>query len=189
MTTSTTADLSITTDAPDQERPPRLSVAPADGDVPIGTSDPPGPATAGPTRDARGHAGPPARESDPPQAPAEKGSAAGSRARAAARRLAGYASPPDIWSQDRPSLRKQLGYARWGQQHPEGSPLRWLSVAACCLGLAPQAAAYALAWAAERPGRLAGLYVLLAVLLHLPLVRVVLVTGARVAVAPLTWLV
>jgi hypothetical protein len=158
---------------------------PASGDVPIGSSDRPEPPDGGPTRDARE----PAREGSPSPAPADEISGTGSRVRAAARRIAGYASPPDIWSQDRPCLRKQLNYARWGQQHPEGGPLRWLSIALCCLGFVPQAAAYGLAWAAERPGRLAGLYVLLAVFVHLPVVRVVLVIGARIAVAPLTWLV
>jgi hypothetical protein len=188
MTTSTTASAPSTSDAPAEERPPRLSVVPpgpAGGEVPIGSSDRPRPPDGGPTRDARE----PAREGSPSPAPADEISGTGSRVRAAARRIAGYASPPDIWSQDRPCLRKQLNYARWGQQHPEGGPLRWLSIALCCLGFVPQAAAYGLAWAAERPGRLAGLYVLLAVFVHLPVVRVVLVIGARIAVAPLTWLV
>jgi hypothetical protein len=157
---------------------------PAGGDVPIGSSDPARPRATDPARGARE----PAREGSPPPAPIQEGPGGGSRVRAAARRLVGYASPPDIWGQDRPCLRKQLNYARWGQQHPAGSPLRWLSIAFCCLGLAAQGTAYALAWAAERPGRLAGLYVLLAVVLRLPVAHTVLVTGAHLAVAPLTWL-
>jgi hypothetical protein len=103
-------------------------------------------------------------------------------------RLVAWARPPDVWVMDRPSLVKQLNYARWGEQHPETGVLRALSIAWCCLGLIPQAIAYYVAWAAERPGRLLSLYVLLAVVMQIPVVRAVVTAVLAVLIAPLTWL-
>ena len=101
---------------------------------------------------------------------------------------AGLFRPPDVWSTDRPSLRRQVAYARWGVQHPARGPLRAFSVAYAAVGLLLQAALYFAAWVVERPGRLVAGYALLAVLLQVPAVRDVAVVVGRVLIAPLTWL-
>ncbi len=179
MTSPTTA--SGTQDA----NRPQLRVVPldtiTDREAPIGSSDQASAADEPSTRDAR----PRARASLDHETPVTQ--------RIQQRlpfleRLAAWGRPPDIWATDRPSLRKQLNYARWGEQHPESGPLRVLSIAFCCLGLVPQAIAYYVAWAAERPGRLLSLYVLLAVVMQIPVARAVLTVVAVALTAPLAWL-
>jgi hypothetical protein len=171
--------------APDEDPRPQLHVVQdamvTDREIPIGSSDLEDAAAEAPTRDARVHA----RASLAANRPVTQ------RIRAAQQwlvRVWAWGRPPDLWATDRPSLRKQLNYALWGEQHPDSGPLRALSVAICCLGLVPQALAYYVAWAAERPGRLLSLYVLLAVLMQIPVVRVVVTAVVSVLIAPLAWL-
>ncbi|MEQ7125334.1 hypothetical protein ABN034_12515 [Actinopolymorpha sp. B11F2] len=102
--------------------------------------------------------------------------------------MGGLFRPPDVWSTDRPSLRKQLNYARYGVQHPEGGPLRVFSLLFAYVGLIPQACLYLLAWVAERPGRLIAGYGLYAVLMQIPAVHDVVVAVVTVLTVPLTWL-
>jgi len=171
--------------APDEPPRPQLRVVPAatvtDRETPIGSSDPAAATGVGSTRDPR----PRARAS---LSPGSSVTLRIQRLRLLLGRYVASLHPPDVWAVDRPSLRKQLNYARWGEQHPDSGPLRALSIAWCCLGLVPQVVAYYVAWAAERPGRLLSLYVLLAVLMQIPLVRAVLTAVVAVLTAPLAWL-
>lgn len=89
--------------------------------------------------------------------------------------VAGVWSPPDIWSQDRPSLRQVWAYAAHGDwTGPNGTPRRVGQVYALAVAVPVVAVAYTLAWAAERGSRLAALTVLLVLLAQVP---------------PLSWLI
>jgi hypothetical protein len=174
------------TPAADDERRPQLRVVPTsavtDSEAPIGTSDRNTTSSSAPTRGASVHAR--ARLEDQTAVTQR-----GGRVVEIMHRSAAYLNPPDVWADDRPSLRKQWNYARWGQQHPPDGLLRGLSIALYCVGLLPQAIAYYVAWIAERPARLITAYVLLALVLQIPVVRAVLTTLAALIAVPLTWLI
>lgn len=88
---------------------------------------------------------------------------------------AGVFSPPDIWSQERPSLQQVWAYAtRGGWTRPDGVPRRFGQVYAVVVAFPVAAVAYSLAWAAERGSRLVALIVLLVLLAQVP---------------PLSWLI
>ncbi len=78
-------------------------------------------------------------------------------------------SPPDIWSTDRPSLSLMWGYAARGDWTTEaGLPRRAGQVYAVLVAVPVTAVTYLLAWAAERPSRLAAAIVLLVLLFRVP---------------------
>ena len=89
--------------------------------------------------------------------------------------VAGVFSPPDIWSQDRPSLSSVWAYASHGDwTNPAGAPRRIGQMYALLASVPVVAIAYTLAWTAERPARLAAVIVLLVLLAQVP---------------PLSWLI
>ncbi|MEQ7007674.1 hypothetical protein ABN028_15980 [Actinopolymorpha sp. B17G11] len=102
--------------------------------------------------------------------------------------VGGLFRPPDVWSKDRPSLRRLFAYARWGVQHPANGPLRGLSITYAVVGFVVQAGLYYAAWLVERPARLVAGYVLVALLMQIPPVRDVAIAVVAVLIAPLTWL-
>jgi len=88
---------------------------------------------------------------------------------------AGKISPPDIWSHDRPALRRVWAYAARGDwTGPDGAPRRAGQIYALAVAMPVVAVAYMVAWAAERCSRMVALIVLLILLSQVP---------------PLAWLV
>jgi hypothetical protein len=68
--------------------------------------------------------------------------------------IAAVVTPPDIWSDDRPSLRKMWLYARYGRWTDASGPFRVLGqIDAFVLVLPVHAVAYAGLWIWERPAR------------------------------------
>lgn len=64
-------------------------------------------------------------------------------------------TPPDIWSDDRPSLRKQWLYARFGRWTRETGFVRFAGKAYTWFSMAVHALAYVALWIVERPSRFA----------------------------------
>lgn len=84
-------------------------------------------------------------------------------------------TPPDIWSQDRPSLKKIWANATRGEwTNKTGLPRRLGQLDAILIAVPLVAAAYTIAWIAERPSRRVATVVLLVLL---------------AAVPPLSWLI
>jgi hypothetical protein len=68
--------------------------------------------------------------------------------------VADLIQPPDIWSDDRPSLRKLWLYARYGRWTSQTGLLRVLGqLDAFLIVLPPHAIGYTLLWIWERPSR------------------------------------
>lgn len=68
--------------------------------------------------------------------------------------IAEFITPPDIWSDDRPSLRKVWLYARYGRWTHADGVLRVLgAIDSLLLVLPVTAAGYFLLWIWERPAR------------------------------------
>jgi hypothetical protein len=66
-----------------------------------------------------------------------------------------FVQPPDIWSDDRPGLRKLWLYAAYGRWTRGDGVARFLGSAyAVFVALPFHAAVYLAAWIVERPGRL-----------------------------------
>lgn len=84
-------------------------------------------------------------------------------------------TPPDIWSQERPSLSQIWAYATHGEwTNPKGGPRRVGQAYAAVVAFPVAGLAYLLAWVAERPSRLLATVVLLVLLAQVP---------------PLSWLI
>jgi hypothetical protein len=84
-------------------------------------------------------------------------------------------TPPDIWSQERPSLSQMWAYAAHGEwTNPKGAPRRVGQAYAAVVAFPVAGLAYLLAWVAERPSRLLAAIVLLVLLAQVP---------------PLSWLI
>lgn len=64
-------------------------------------------------------------------------------------------TPPDLWSDDRPSLRKMWLYAVHGRWTRTDGFARWAGVAWSIPAMAVTTAAYSVAWIFERPSRFA----------------------------------
>lgn len=78
-------------------------------------------------------------------------------------------TPPDIWSTDRPSLSHMWAYAAHGDWTSDtGMPRRAGQAYAVLVAVPVTAVTYVLAWAAERPSRLAAAIVLLILLSQVP---------------------
>lgn len=173
-----------TPDTPDTPVPAQVS---ADTEVSGGTSDPHTPAPAPPQAPA------PPKEPAPGPAevavvdddtPVKVGPGWGERLGAWAR---DSFVPPEIWSQDRPSLQKQLAYARTGEWGPDQGWIRTAGlIAFWAVSLPTSVAAYALEWVGERPSRWVTAVVLIWLLWHIPYVPQVLGVLVRVPAWPLT---
>ncbi|MEU4286351.1 hypothetical protein [Nocardiopsis dassonvillei] len=106
-------------------------------------------------------------------------------------RLGGWAResfvPPEIWSQDRPSLSKQYAYARDGAWGPkEGWARKAAIVAFWGVSLPTSAAAYGLEWIGERPSRWITALVLLSLTWQIPYAPEVLGVLVRIPAWPIT---
>ncbi|MFE0270466.1 hypothetical protein ACFWZ7_24785 [Nocardiopsis alba] len=95
--------------------------------------------------------------------------------------------PPEIWSQDRPSLAKQLAYARQGLWGPRTG---WHRTAAqvvfWAVSFPTSVAAYALEWVGERPSRWIAAVVLISLIYQIPFVPEVLGVLVRLPAWPIT---
>lgn len=89
--------------------------------------------------------------------------------------ISGTFTPPDVWSQDRPSLSKLWAYASRGDWTTDtGAPRRAGQAYAALFAFPLTAFAYFAAWVAERPSRLAAATALVVLITQFP---------------PLSWLV
>lgn len=96
-------------------------------------------------------------------------------------------TPPEIWSTDRPSLSKQLAYARKGLWGPAKGWHRKAAIAAFWgVSFPTSVAAYAIEWIGERPARWVTALVLLSLAYQIPYVPEVLGVLLRVPAWPLT---
>lgn len=94
-------------------------------------------------------------------------------------------TPPEIWSEDRPSLRKQWYYAAYGSYTGKSGVARALGKAyARFVSLPTSALAYYFEWICERPSRLIAALVLAFIAAQIPAVRWLIAT----LTAPLAWL-
>lgn len=76
-------------------------------------------------------------------------------------------TPPEIWSEQRPSLRELWLYARYGPWTSESGLFRWLGRAyAWLIALPLHTAGYYLLWVVARPTRLGAAVLLYAVLAY-----------------------
>lgn len=95
--------------------------------------------------------------------------------------------PPEIWSTDRPSLSKQLRYAREGLWGPKKG---WHRTAALLVfwgvSFPTSAAAYAIEWVGERPSRWITALVLISLAYQIPYVPEVLAVLIRIPAWPIT---
>lgn len=66
-----------------------------------------------------------------------------------------FVVPPDIWSDDRPSLRKIWLYAVYGRWTQASGPVRVLGAIYGVVAMAFTTVLYLLAWVVERPARAA----------------------------------
>lgn len=90
-----------------------------------------------------------------------------------------FATPPDVWSEDRPSLGKVYRYARYSEQLPPTGPARVATIAYSGIAVSVHAVAYTVAWLFERTSRagiFAGLLTLAAVFPPTRMVLTVLAT-------------
>jgi hypothetical protein len=69
--------------------------------------------------------------------------------------VAALVTPPDIWSDDRPSLRKIWLYARYGRWTDASGPLRVAGAAWAFVAMAVTTVLYLVGWIFERPARFA----------------------------------
>ncbi|MBE2998716.1 hypothetical protein IDM40_08375 [Nocardiopsis sp. HNM0947] len=96
-------------------------------------------------------------------------------------------TPPEIWSEDRPSLRKQLDYARQGAWGPEEGWPRYLALAAFWgVSFPTSVAAYALEWVGERPSRWITAIVLASLIYQIPGIPWLVDLLIRIPAWPLT---
>jgi hypothetical protein len=72
-----------------------------------------------------------------------------------ASQIADFVTPPDIWSDDRPSLRKIWLYGVYGRWTAATGPLRVAGAVYASLAALIHAAAYMVLWIVERPARFA----------------------------------
>jgi hypothetical protein len=80
-----------------------------------------------------------------------------------------WATPPDIWSQDRPGLAKTWAYASRGAwARPVGPSRRLGQVYVAVVAFPVKAACQLIDWTIERPSRFAAAVVLLVVLAQFP---------------------
>ncbi|RKR98978.1 hypothetical protein DFP74_6699 [Nocardiopsis sp. Huas11] len=106
-------------------------------------------------------------------------------------RLGGWARasfvPPQIWSEDRPSLSKQLAYAREGLWGPKTGWHRTAAQAAFWgVSFPTSAAAYAIEWVGERPSRWVVALVLISLAYQLPYVPETVAVLIRIPAWPIT---
>ncbi|MFE3457403.1 hypothetical protein ACFXKD_07630 [Nocardiopsis aegyptia] len=106
-------------------------------------------------------------------------------------RLGGWARasfvPPQIWSEDRPSLSKQLRYAREGAWGPRAGWHRTAAqVAFWGVSFPTSAAAYAIEWVGERPSRWVVALVLISLAYQLPYVPETVALLVRIPAWPIT---
>jgi hypothetical protein len=95
--------------------------------------------------------------------------------------------PPEIWGEDRPSLKRQYAYARRGQWGPQAGPVRTAGVVAFWVVSFPTSvAAYYVEWVGERPSRWLAAAVLLSLSLQIPYVTEVLSVLIRIPAWPIT---
>ncbi len=95
--------------------------------------------------------------------------------------------PPQIWSEDRPSLKKQYTYAREGAWGPKKGWARKAALACFwAVSFPTSIAAYSIEWVGERPTRWITALVLLSLTYQLPYVPEVLGVLVRVPAWPLT---
>ncbi|OLT26578.1 hypothetical protein BJF83_20660 [Nocardiopsis sp. CNR-923] len=95
--------------------------------------------------------------------------------------------PPEIWSTDRPSLSKQLAYAREGAWGPKKGWHRTAAqVAFWGVSFPTSAAAYAIEWIGERPSRWVVALILLSLLYQLPYVPQAVGVLIRIPAWPIT---
>ncbi|WP_017584314.1 hypothetical protein [Nocardiopsis valliformis] len=95
--------------------------------------------------------------------------------------------PPEIWSQDRPSLKKQLAYAREGLWGPKKGWHRTAAQAAFwAVSFPTSVAAYAIEWVGERPARWMVALVLISLAYQIPYVPEVLGVLIRIPAWPIT---
>lgn len=96
-------------------------------------------------------------------------------------------TPPQIWEEDRPSLKKQYTYAAQGAWGPEQGWARRAQICAFwAVSLPTSAAAYAIEWIGERPARWITALVLLSLTYQLPYVPEVLGVLVRIPAWPIT---
>ena len=69
--------------------------------------------------------------------------------------IAALVTPPDIWSDDRPSLRKVLLYGRYGRWTDASGPFRVAGTIYAAIAGAVTGVLYLVAWVVERPSRVA----------------------------------
>lgn len=70
-----------------------------------------------------------------------------------ATQVASLVTPPDIWSDDRPALRKLWLYARHGRWTRGDGALRFAGTCYSLFAMAAHALLYTLGWIIERPAR------------------------------------
>ena len=96
-------------------------------------------------------------------------------------------TPPEIWSEDRPSLSKQLAYAREGLWGPKKGWHRTAAqVAFWGVSFPTSAAAYAIEWVGERPSRWITALVLISLAYQLPYVPEAVEVLIRIPAWPIT---
>lgn len=193
----------------DPARAPALWGGPVIPDTPYTPSPPQVSASAGVSGGASGPdaaarvpdpAPPPPAEAPEPEAPAppaepvEAGGAEVEPVRVGpgwGERLSGWAReafvPPEFWAEDRPSLSKQLAYARQGAWGPEEG---WVRVAAQAafwgVSFPTSVAAYAVEWVGERPARWVVALVLISLAYQVPYVPEAVGVLARIPAWPIT---
>ncbi len=95
--------------------------------------------------------------------------------------------PPEIWSEDRPSLRTQLVYAREGAWGPREGMHRLAAMAAFwAVSFPTSAAAYLLEWLGERPARWMIALVLCSLTYQVPYVPEITSVLIRIPAWPIT---
>ncbi len=96
-------------------------------------------------------------------------------------------TPPEIWSEDRPSLSKQSTYAREGAWGPaKGWRRKAGLVAFFAVSLPTSIAAYGLEWIGERPTRWITALVVLSLTYQIPYAPEVLAVLIRIPAWPIT---
>ena len=118
----------------------------------------------------------PAREDSPPIAQSEPKSAVtwSDQIGPMWSRIVADVTPPDIVTEDRPSLRKAWAYAAAGEWTTKTGTLRTCGMAYACLAISAKTVLYYLDWIIERPTRLGTALVLFLLFAQFP---------------PLSWLV
>lgn len=95
--------------------------------------------------------------------------------------------PPEIWNEDRPSLKKQLAYAREGLWGPKAGWHRTVAQSTFwAVSFPTSVAAYAIEWVGERPARWITALVLISLAYQIPYVPEVLAVLIRIPAWPIT---